>query len=69
MPCTKANLLIVDDALSIRTLLSQILARDGYAARSTTNGFSALVEICHKVPEFLISDLNMPGRSTHGRAQ
>ena len=69
MPCTKANLLIVDDALSIRMLLSQILARDGYTTRSAEDGFSALAEIRREVPDLLISDLNMPGRSTPGRAQ
>jgi CheY-like chemotaxis protein len=60
MPAAKASLLIVDDEPSMRMLLLQILAEDGYAARSATNGFSALVEICHEVPDFLISDLSMP---------
>ena len=63
MPETKASLLIVDDEPSIRTLLSHVLTESGYAVRSTTNGFSALVEICHEVPDFLILDLSMPGFS------
>jgi twitching motility two-component system response regulator PilH len=60
MPGKKTSLLIVDDEPSIRALLSQVLTESGYAVRSTNNAFSALVEICHKVPEFLISDLSTP---------
>jgi CheY-like chemotaxis protein len=63
MPCTKESLLIVDDAPSIRMLLSQLLARDGYTTRSAENGFSALAEIRREVPDLLLSDLNMPGMS------
>ncbi len=63
MPETKASLLVVDDEPSIRKLLLEILTENGYAARSTTNGFSALIEICHEVPDFLISDLSMPDMS------
>jgi DNA-binding NtrC family response regulator len=63
MPCTKTSILIVDDEPSIRMLLSQVLTEYGYAARSTNNCFSAFVEICHEVPDFLISDLSTPGFS------
>jgi CheY-like chemotaxis protein len=63
MPYPKASLLIVDDALSIRMVLSQILASNGYTTRSAEEGFSALTEIRRDVPDFLISDLNMPGMS------
>jgi CheY-like chemotaxis protein len=63
MPGAKASLLIVDDALPIRMVLSQILASNGYRTRSAQEGFSALIEIRREVPDFLISDLNMPGMS------
>ncbi|MFZ1939773.1 MAG: response regulator [Terracidiphilus sp.] len=63
MPDIKASLLIVDDALSIRMVLSEILESNGYATRSAEDGFSALAEIRREVPDFLISDLNMPGMS------
>ena len=63
MPCTKESLLIVDDAPSIRMVLSQLLARNGYISRSAEDGSSALAEIRREVPDFLLSDLNMPGRS------
>jgi CheY-like chemotaxis protein len=63
MPDAKASLLIVDDAPSIRMVLSQILAINGYTTRTAAEGFSALNEIRSQVPDFLISDLNMPGMS------
>jgi len=63
MPRTKTSLLIVDDALSIRTALSQILASNGYATRTAEDGLSALAEIRREAPDLLISDLNMPGMS------
>ncbi len=59
----KARLLIVDDAPSIRMVLSQILAKNGYTTRSAEDGFTALAEIRREAPDFLISDLNMPGMS------
>jgi len=63
MPDAVATLLIVDDAPSIRMVLSQILAINGYTTRTAAEGFSALNEIRRQVPDFLISDLNMPGMS------
>jgi len=63
MPNTKASLLIVDDDLSIRTTLSMVLTEIGYSVRTAENGFSALAEILHEIPDILLSDLNMPGMS------
>jgi CheY-like chemotaxis protein len=63
MPCAKESLLIVDDEPSIREVLSELLAMDGYTTRSARDGFSALAEIRSEVPDLLLSDLNMPGMS------
>jgi DNA-binding NtrC family response regulator len=63
MPATKAKLLIVDDELSIRTSLSQVLTEIGHCVRSANDGFAALLEIRQEIPGILISDLNMPGIS------
>jgi len=60
---TKARLLVVDDEPSIRTTLSLILAEVGYRVRTAEDGVSALMAIREEVPEFLLSDLNMPGMS------
>jgi len=63
MPPEKASLLIVEDDISIRKLLSDTLAESGYKVRSTEDGFSALVELRSGSPDILLSDLNMPGMS------
>ena len=63
MPNTKRSLLIVDDDPALRSSLSQIFEQFGYDVRSAQDGFSALCEIRQKIPDILISDLNMPGMS------
>ena len=63
MPNTNTRLLIVDDEPSIRTSLSLVLAEIGYSVQCADDGFSALVELRLGIPDFLISDLNMPGMS------
>jgi CheY-like chemotaxis protein len=63
MPCTKARLLIVDDEPVIRKSISLLLAEIGYSVRSAVEGFSALRELREEIPDFLLSDLNMPGMS------
>jgi len=64
MPETKASLLIADDDSFTRILLSKLFAEEGYRVRSSVDSFSALAEIRRQLPEFLIADLNMPGRSS-----
>ena len=59
----KANLLIVDDEPSTRTLLSQVFRELGHSVRCAEDGFSALEEIRAEEPDILLSDLNMPGMS------
>ena len=63
MPNIPTNILIVDDEPSIRTSLSHALTEIGYSARSAEDGFTALQEIRMKMPEIVVSDLNMPGMS------
>lgn len=63
MPNTLATLLIVDDQPSIRESLSHVLTEIGYRVRSAEDGFSALREMRHEVPDLLLSDLNMPNMS------
>lgn len=59
----KPTLLIVDDEASIRTSLSHVFTEFGHSVRSAADGFAALIEIRHEVPDILLSDLNMPGMS------
>jgi CheY-like chemotaxis protein len=63
MPCTKTRLLIVDDDPAIRKSISLLLAEIGYSVRTAGEGFSALRELREEIPDFLLSDLNMPGMS------
>ncbi len=63
MPDTRLRLLVVDDEPSLRTSLSLVLSELGYDVRAAENGFSALSEIRHALPDIIISDLNMPGMS------
>lgn len=63
MPNTKASLLIADDEPSIRSSLSLVLNEIGHRVRTAADGFSALAEIHHEIPEILLSDLNMAGMS------
>jgi CheY-like chemotaxis protein len=63
MPDAKIKLLIVDDEVSIRTSLSLIFTGSGHSVRSSADGFSALFEIRHELPDIILSDLNMPGMS------
>jgi CheY-like chemotaxis protein len=59
----KANVLIVEDDVSLRISASGILAESGYRVRSAEDGCSALVEIRNEIPDIILSNLNMPGMS------
>jgi CheY-like chemotaxis protein len=57
------NLLVVDDDVALRSLLSQILTASGHHVRAAADGFSALSELRMEIPDIILSDLNMPGMS------
>jgi CheY-like chemotaxis protein len=57
------QILIVDDDLSIRTTVAMLLADEGYEVSTAEDGFDALLQLKAKVPELVISDLNMPRMS------
>lgn len=63
MPNVEANLLIVEDDVQLRVLLSETFASLGYKVRSTQDGFSALRELRSEIPDIILSDLDMPGMS------
>jgi len=58
-----SSILIVDDNVSLRMVLSIIFSREGYQVSLAEDGFSALDEIERHTPDVLLSDLNMPGMS------
>jgi CheY-like chemotaxis protein len=63
MPNAKPELLVVDDALSVRMSLLSMLTALHYAVRVAPDGFTALTEIRQEVPDLILSELNMPGMS------
>jgi CheY-like chemotaxis protein len=63
MPYRKNNLLIVEDDIQLRTLLTAILTQAGFRVRSAEDGFSALIQIRAEMPDIILSDLYMLGMS------
>lgn len=59
----QSRILLVEDEPAICASMSLVLAEFGYAVRCAEDGFVALREISQEMPEFLLSDLNMPGMS------
>jgi CheY-like chemotaxis protein len=57
------DVLVVDDDPALRGVLSEIFQEHGYSVRTASDGFEALAVIRERVPDILVSDLNMPGMS------
>jgi CheY-like chemotaxis protein len=63
LPDAYKKLLIVDDEPATLILLSQIFGRMGYSVSTAHDGFAALGVMRQRMPDILLSDLNMPGMS------
>jgi CheY-like chemotaxis protein len=59
----KYQILVVDDELSLREVLTEVLTRAGYEVATAENGFDALLHLKRSIPNVIISDLNMPRMS------
>ncbi len=57
---TKASILVVDDTPANLRLLVNILSENGYKARPTTNGRTALRAARNTKPDLILLDINMP---------
>lgn len=57
------DLLIVDDNPLLVNVLVEILEGCGHSVRSASDGFTALALIRQRLPDVLVSDLNMPRMS------
>ena len=55
------HILVVDDELSVREVLSILLTRDGYAVRTAPSAEAALTAVGVAWPDLVLTDLNMPG--------
>lgn len=56
-----SKILIVDDEPKIRTILSTILADEGYTVKTAENGEDALAVVDGFDPQLILMDQNMPG--------
>ena len=60
---SKHRILVVDDDPSIRSTVAMLLADYGYEVSTAEDGFDALLQMKSRVPELIVSDLNMPQMS------
>ena len=58
-----SDVIVADDNPLLVGVLSEIFKESGYTVRTASDGFAALTSIRERVPDILISDLNMPRMS------
>src|ERR1700733_5817118 len=58
-----ARILVVDDQPSIAGLMSQLLSIRGYEVITAANAEQAEAEVRRQLPDLILSDVMMPGRS------
>jgi len=63
MPMTKCQILVVDDDQSVRESVATALMAAGYNVVAAEDGFRALSQLKKKLPDLVLSDLDMPGMS------
>ncbi|AQS60404.1 response regulator [Desulforamulus ferrireducens] len=61
MPKETIDILIVDDQVGIRRLLSEALADEGYQVKMAGSGAEALNILSSTLPSLILLDLKMPG--------
>jgi len=57
------DVLVADDNPLLVSVLSEIFKECGYSVRTSSDGFAALALMRDRIPDILISDLNMPRMS------
>ncbi|HVH87778.1 MAG TPA: response regulator, partial [Terriglobales bacterium] len=60
---TKSQILVVDDDPSVRESVAMTLMAAGYDVVAAEDGFQALSQLRKKLPDVVLSDLDMPGMS------
>src|SRR5687767_5239837 len=55
-----ARILVVDDDLAIRQLLTDVLEMEGYEVSLAVDGLAAVREIRASAPDFVVLDVMMP---------
>jgi diguanylate cyclase (GGDEF)-like protein len=57
----EGRILVVEDDVSLRTILKMQLERAGYAVRAAEDGEQALRAVAEEVPDLVLLDVMMPG--------
>jgi CheY-like chemotaxis protein len=60
---TKTRILVVEDDVSVRLTISRLLVDQGYEVSTASDGFDALLQLRDRIPDLMLSDLNMPQMS------
>jgi DNA-binding response OmpR family regulator len=55
------TVLIVEDDVSVRTMLERLFMLEGFIVRSTCDGAAALHEVTTGCPDLIVLDYNLPG--------
>ena len=63
MPSERATILVVEDEAAQRELIADALERAGHAVRRAPSVDGALEALEESVPELVLCDWRMPGRS------
>jgi putative two-component system response regulator len=58
-----ARVLVVDDSPEIQPLMRELLTSRGYSVVTSANAEEAQAEILHELPDLILSDVIMPGKS------
>ena len=56
----KSTVFLVEDSRTMRTLVRNVLERDGYEVRESADGRQALDALHSIAPDLVITDINMP---------
>ena len=56
----RKRVLVVDDAVSVRKTLQQLLQDSGYDVATARDGFDALQQLAVRKPDIILTDLEMP---------
>ena len=60
MPGKPLNILVVDDSVSIRQVVSALMESQGWKSETAKDGIEALEKISEEIPDLILLDLEMP---------
>jgi CheY-like chemotaxis protein len=63
LPVQDKTVLVIDDQVGIRTLISEVIHHLGYQVETAVSGADALSRLKSDTPDLVLLDMNMPGLS------